>query len=255
MPRLDEAVRYAEDPATGVEELRRACEILGLASQGVADELRERLRAHLADLRAERPVVCLNPGPLARRVTGAGPAVPRPDHGEYAEVFAAEIARVPEVPDFAAMLAAQLDVTRALASTFGEPHAGLRYASGKWSVRETIGHLADCERVLSYRLLRALRGDATPLASFDQNAYADAARSERRTLADVVEEFAAVRAGTVALVRAGEPADFAFRVPVGRGSITARALAYLIAGHERHHQQLLRERYLPCLPDTGGAVT
>lgn len=252
MPRRDEAIRYAEDPATGEAELRRACEILELESHGTPAELRERLHAHLAELRAERPVVCLNPGPLARR-SGAGPAVSRPDPGEHADVFAAEIALVPDTPDFAAMLSGQLDVTRALAATFGEPHAGLRYASGKWSVRESIGHLADCERVLSYRMLRALRGDATALAGFDQNAYVDTARFERRTLSDVMDEFAAERAATVAMVRAADPADFAFRVPVGKGSITARALAYLIAGHERHHQQLLRERYLPCLPDTSGA--
>lgn len=249
MPSLDEAFRYAENPATGEDELRRACEIAGLDSHGGAAELRDRLRAHLASLRAERPVVCLNPGPLARRAAAAGPTIPRPRPGEHAEVFAAEIALVPEAPDFAAMLAAQLDVTKALAATFGEAHAGLRYAAGKWSVRETIGHLSDCERVLSYRLLRALRGDATALPGFDANAYADVAGFERRTLAAVMGEFAAVRAATVALVRSADPAGFGFRLPVGKGSITARALAYLIAGHERHHQQLLRERYLPCLPD------
>ncbi|MFN8588835.1 MAG: DinB family protein [Candidatus Eisenbacteria bacterium] len=212
-------------------------------------ELRERLRAHLATLREERPVVCLNPGPLARRAVRAGPAVPRPGAGEHSEVFTAEIALVPDVTDFAAMLAEQLDVTKALVATFGEAHAGLRYASDKWSVRETVGHLADCERVLSYRLLRALRADATPLPGFDTNAWTPAARFERRPMADVMDEFAAVRLATVALVRAAEPDTFAFRVPVGKGSITGRALAYLIAGHERHHQQLLRERYLVLLPD------
>lgn len=249
MPHLDDAIRYAEDPNTGDPELRRACEILGLAAHGDRDELRERLRAHLATLREERPVVCLNPGPLTRRATRPGPAVPRPSAGEHSEVFAAEIALVPDVSDFAAMLAEQLDVTKALAATFGEAHAGLRYADGKWSVRETIGHVADCERVLSYRLLRALRADATPLSGFDADAWMPAAQFERRPIADVMDEFAAVRSATVALVRAATPDAFAFRIPVGKGSITGRGLAYLIAGHERHHQQLLRERYMVLLPD------
>uniref|UniRef100_A0A832MNA0 DinB family protein n=1 Tax=Eiseniibacteriota bacterium TaxID=2212470 RepID=A0A832MNA0_UNCEI len=248
MPGMDEAIRYANDPATGEAELRRACEILELPADGDAATLRARLRAHLASLDAARPVVCLNPGPLARRAAGAGPRLPRPAADEHAPVFADEIALVPDAPDFAALLEAQLDVTRALATTFGEAHAGLRYAPDRWSVRESLGHLADCERVLSYRLLRVLRGDATPLPGFDHVAYVASGGFERRSLATLVHEFAAVRAATVALVRSAAPADFARRVPVGSGSITGTALAYVIAGHERQHQRLMRERYLPCLP-------
>ncbi|HZD05846.1 MAG TPA: DinB family protein, partial [Longimicrobiales bacterium] len=158
---------------------------------------------------------------------------------------------VPETADFAAMLLDQMDVTRALAITFGEAHAPLRYAPGKWSVRETVGHLADCERVLSYRLLRALRSDATPLVGFDHEAYVPAGRFEARPLGEVVDELASVREATVQLVEGTAPKDFAVRLPVGQSSITGLALAYLIAGHERHHQLLLRTRYLPCLPEVG----
>ncbi len=177
-----------------------------------------------------------------------GPHLPRPEASEHAAVFADEIALVPDVDDFAAMLRAQVETTRALAATFGEPHADLRCAPDKWTVRETIGHLSDCERVLSYRLLRALRGDSVTLPGFDHVAYVGSGAFETRRLADVVDEFAAVRAATVTLIASAAPERFAFRLPVGSGSITARALAYLIAGHERHHQHLLRTRYLPCLP-------
>lgn len=248
MPTMDEAIRYAEDPETGLEALRRACGILQLPAEGDATELRTRLRRHLTSLDAARPVVCLNPGPLAQPREGAGPALPRPRPDEYAPGFAAEIEGVPDAPDFAALLLEQLDITRALAITFGEAHAGLRYAPEKWSVREVIGHLADCERVLSYRLLRALRGDATPLPGFDQVAWVPAGRFESRRLRDLLAEFGAVRDATVRLIASAAPADFSMRVPVGRGSITGLALAWLIAGHERHHQALLRSRYLPCLP-------
>jgi hypothetical protein len=248
MPHLTDAIRYACSPSTSDDELRRACEILTLPTGGSAEELRARLREHLATLDAERPVVCLNPGPVLRRLAVAGPRLVRPGSDEFAAVFAEEIAEVPDAPDFAALLMAQLDVTRALATTFGEAHAGLRYAPDKWSVRETLGHLGDCERVLSYRLLRALRGDETVLPGFDQLKYVAAGRFEARALAAVVEEFAAVRAATAALVRSAAPGDFAFRLRVGSGSISGVALAYLIAGHERHHQRLLRTRYLPCLP-------
>lgn len=253
MPRLIEALHYADDPGTSVDELRRACEILGLAHDGTAEELRARLRAHLGALDGERPVVCLNPGPLRTRAVAAGPRLDPPLADEYPPAFAAEIALVPAAPDFAALLAAQLDVTKALATTFGEGHAGLRYAPDKWSVRETIGHLADCERVLSYRLLRGLRGDSTPLAGFDHVRYVTSGRFESRPLVGLLEELAAVRAATEALVLSAAPAGFELRLPVGKGVVSGRALAYLIAGHERHHQELLRTRYLPCLPAAGPA--
>jgi hypothetical protein len=248
MPRLRDAIHYAESPSTGEDELRRACEILMLPTAGTAEELRARLRGHLATLDAERPVVCLNPGPVRKKTGAAGPRVPRPGPDDFAAVFAEEIALVPEAPDFAALLEAQVDVTRALATTFGEEHAGVRHAPDKWTVRETIGHLSDCERVLSYRLLRALRSDETVLPGFDHVRYVGAGQFEGRSLAAVVEELAAVRRATVALVRTASPGGFAFRLRVGSGSITGAALAYLIAGHERHHQNRLRSFYLPCLP-------
>jgi hypothetical protein len=249
MPTIHEAFRYAEAPSTTEAELRRACAILLLPAHGTAEEMRDRLVTHLATLEPTRPVVCLNPGPVAERASW-GP-LPRPQPSEYAPAFADEIALVPEAPDFAALLEEQLDVSRALALTFGEAGAHLRYGPDRWSVREVLGHVSDCERVLSYRLLRALRCDGTLLAGFDQVAWVPAARFEERSLHHVVDELAAVRRATLCLIRSSLPAEFAFRVPVGKSGITARGLAYLIAGHERHHQNLLRSRYLPCLVGVG----
>jgi hypothetical protein len=160
-------------------------------------------------------------------------------------VFTDEIALVPDGEDFPAMLRAQILDTRSLLAGFGEEHGGLRYAPDKWSVRETIGHLADCERVLAYRALRFIRGDQTPLAGFDHNAYVPAGRFDDRTLASMIEEFESVRAATVTLVAGAPEGAWTIRGPVGRGTITTAALLYIIAGHERHHQQVLRERYLP----------
>jgi len=184
----------------------------------------------------------------------SGLVVPRPTPADYAPAFAAEIGLVPDVPDFVAMLAEQREETTALAGWFGESNAGLRYAPGKWTVRETVGHLADVERVLSYRMLRFLRGDATPLARFDHDAYVPAGGFEARTLASVLAELRAVRGATMALLVDAPPAAFARGGPVGAGSITAAALAYLIAGHERHHQALLRTRYLPLLGRRAGGA-
>lgn len=182
-----------------------------------------------------------------------GLVIPRPTPADHSPAFTAEIALVPDAPDFVAMLAAQREETTALAGWFGEANAGLRYAPGKWSVRETVGHLADVERVLSYRLLRFLRGDATRLSPFDHDAYVPAGGFEARTLTSVLAELRAVRGATMALLVDVPAAAFAFVGPVGTGTITAAALAYLIAGHELHHQALLRTRYLPLL--AAGAPT
>lgn len=251
MPHLSDAVRFSADVKTTEGELRRACAILALDDTGTDDVLRARLRAHLAQHDPTRPVVCLNPGSPPRARVRPGPRLARPAADEYAPVFEDEIALVPASGDFAAMLHDQFDITRALAATFGEAYAGLRYAPDKWSVRETLGHLCDCERVLSYRLLRALRADTVTLTGFDHVGYVAAGHFEARTLAEVVAEFAAVRDSTMALVQSAPAEAFAFRVSVGSGSITGRALAYLIAGHERHHQGLLRERYLDAVPPAG----
>lgn len=234
MPHLRDALRFASDTETSEGELRRACAILTLDDTGGADMLRARLRAYLVTHDPARPVVCLNPGPVPVPLAQRGPRLARPGADEHAAVFADEIALVPDAPDFAALLQEQLDITRALAATFGEGAAGLRYAPDKWTVRQTIGHLADCERVLSYRLLRALRSDGTALPGFDHVAYVQAAGFEDRALSNVMEEFAAVRGATVELVCSAPAEAFQHRLAVGSGSITARALTFLIAGHERH---------------------
>ncbi len=160
---------------------------------------------------------------------------------------------MPDVPDFGAMLVDQLIATRGLLARFRGVHASIRYAPDKWTVREVLGHLADVERVLSYRALRIVRGDETVLPGFDHNAYVPAARFEERTLVSVLEEFSAVRAATVSLVGGTPPEAWTRRTRVGTTPTTAAALLYLIAGHERHHQLLLRERYLPLVPATNGA--
>ncbi len=171
--------------------------------------------------------------------------IPRPQPGDYVDVLRAEIELVPLVDDFCSQLAAQIAETGALAEAFGERHAGIRYAEGKWSVREVIGHLSDCERILSYRMLRFSRGDLAVLPGFDAGAYVSAAESERRSMESVAREYAAVRSATIALINSLSVEAFAIRGQAGKNQITVSALAYLIAGHELHHQALLKERYLP----------
>jgi len=165
---------------------------------------------------------------------------PRPD--EFAKHYQTYVDRVPD-GDVVELLARQIEETGALLATVPEADAGFRYAPGKWSIREVMGHLADSERVFSYRALRFARGDETPLASFDQDQWMPGSRFDQRPLGDLVAEFRAVRQATLALLRSCNPDAFARWGTASGHRVTVRALAYVIAGHERHHVAILRERY------------
>jgi hypothetical protein len=154
--------------------------------------------------------------------TTAAP-VARPQSNEYAPYYAGYIAQVPE-GDLIDALRDQISETLSLVRAIPKEHASHRYAPGKWSIKEVLGHMADVERIMGYRMLRIARGDTTPLAGFDENAYVPMGNFE---FIETLEPEAAARRGTA-----------------NNLDVSARALAYIIAGHERHHVRILKERYL-----------
>lgn len=166
-----------------------------------------------------------------------------PQPGDYAPPFQTYVDAAAAVGDDAlAVLDGQEALLAAMAS-WPEAKAGHRYAEGKWTVREVIGHLADAERIFAYRLLRIARGDATPLAAFDENAYQQTAGFDARSLADVVAELRAVRAASFALVRSLDAAALDREGTASNKRTTARALVWITAGHVQHHAVILRDRY------------
>ena len=170
--------------------------------------------------------------------------IPRPARDEYAPFYHTYVGAVPD-GDLLGMLDESLQETLGLLGGIGEGGGGRRYAEGKWSVREVVGHMADTERVMAYRALRIARGDRTPLPGFDENAFVAAAGFDRRTLADLSDELAAVRAATLHLFRPLDEEALARRGTASGSEVTVRALAWIVAGHEMHHRRILRERYLP----------
>ena len=124
-----------------------------------------------------------------------------------------------------------------------EPRAAHRYAEGKWSVREVVGHVSDTERVFAYRILRFARGDSTPLPGFDENEYVRGARFERRPFADVLAEWITVRAATLVLVHSLDAQSLPRHGIANGRSVSVAGLAWMIAGHEAHHMRILQERY------------
>jgi hypothetical protein len=165
-----------------------------------------------------------------------------PVSDEYATFYAGYINRIGG-EDVLAALAAQLASTPGLLRGIEESRGGFRYAPGKWSIKEVVGHLSDTERIMSARALRIARGDATPLPGFDEDAYVPQMEADARTIDDLVSEWVDVRRATLALFR-GLPASAWARRGIANGStVSVRALAYIVAGHERHHLETLRNRY------------
>ena len=168
----------------------------------------------------------------------------RPQPGEYGEHAAADIALVAGDDAVAALSAQALEVEALFGGLSEEAIAGLRYAPGKWTPKEILGHLIDDERIFAYRALCIARGDTRPLESFDENAYMAGANFEERTLADLLREYGAVRAATIALFAPLPEEAWLRRGTVAGYTASVRGLAFHIAGHELHHLRVLQDRYL-----------
>lgn len=169
-------------------------------------------------------------------------AVP-PASDEYATPYAGYVARVPS-RDIVTTIRTQLPATLALLRAVEPARTLTGYAPGKWSIRDIVQHMADTERVMSYRALRIARGDPTPLPGFDEAAYAPAAGAGARSMKSLLAELDAVRASTVALLDGFPGEAWERRGTMSGNPVTVRALAWIIAGHERHHVAIISERYL-----------
>jgi hypothetical protein len=171
------------------------------------------------------------------------PRYARPSTREFAPFYAEYVASVP-AGDVLATLEAQQHEMVTLLRSLSEAQWRLRYAPGKWSVGEVVGHLCDAERILAYRALRFARADQTPLPGFEENDYVPPAQSDERAPESLIAEYEAIRASTLALFRYLPPAA-PERVGSANGAeVSVRALLYIITGHERHHTRVLRDRYL-----------
>lgn len=175
-------------------------------------------------------------------MTAVASPIPRPAAAEYDPYYGRYIEKVPE-GDLLRTLEAQGRETQALLAGLSDAKALHRYAAGKWSIKEVIGHVADTERVYAYRALRFARADATALPGFDENAWVPAGSFDARSVADLAAELDAVRRATLALFRGLDAAALGRRGTANDAAVTVRAIAWIIAGHERHHVALLHERY------------
>lgn len=167
----------------------------------------------------------------------------RPTGSEFAPYYGKYVEKVPD-GSVLETLQSQITDTVSLLRSAGEAKGEHRYGPDKWSIKEVVGHMCDSERIFAYRLLRIARGDETPLPGFEQDDYIANGRFGSRSLDDLIDEFALIRASTVALVKNLDQAAMSRMGTASGFPVSARALAWIIAGHERHHISILRERYL-----------
>ena len=171
----------------------------------------------------------------------------RPEANEYAEYYGKYIAKVPGTDVVSVLESQRLQMLQLFAGR-SERDGNFRYAPDKWTIKEVLGHVTDAERIFSYRALRIGRGDQTPLASFEQDDYVKTGGFGARTLADLVEEFGAVRGASVALFRSFDNAAWSKRGVASQKEVTVRALGFITAGHQIHHRVILEEQYFPAIP-------
>lgn len=168
--------------------------------------------------------------------------IERPTPSEYAPFYAGYIATLPE-GDILSLLEQQTSELRQLAAATPADRETFRYADDKWSVREVVGHMIDGERVFSYRALRFSRGDQTPVPGFDENDYVAASHFDQRPLSSLVDELVLVRQANLALFGGLAPEDWTRTGTANNHPVSVRALAFIMAGHVRHHLNILRDRY------------
>jgi hypothetical protein len=167
----------------------------------------------------------------------------RPDKTEYDPYYERYISLVSH-SDIIDTLGGQSTRLQDIITAMPEEKGQFRYAEGKWSIKELLGHLIDGERMFSYRLLRIARADLTPIEGFELDGYIENAHSNQRSFADLLEEFSLLRRANMIFIK-NLPDDAWPRVGTANGvQISVRALIYIMAGHIEHHLNILKERYL-----------
>jgi hypothetical protein len=166
----------------------------------------------------------------------------RPEPGEYLPYFDRYLALIDE-DDILGLLEHQIGEIQALLGGLSEEKSLYRYEPGKWTVRAVVDHLIDLERIFGYRVLSISRGETQSLPGFDENRYAAASDADHRDLGSLLDELAVARRSNLAMMRRFDDGAWRRIGTANGGPMSPRALAFMMAGHQRHHMRILKERY------------
>lgn len=167
----------------------------------------------------------------------------KPDPSEHPPYFSRYIDLLPDAP-LLPTLQKGLEEEMHLWESIDENQAGYRYAPEKWSIKEMLGHVIDTERIFTYRALCFAREEQTALPGFDHDQYVIKAQTDQRLWPGLVAELKMVRQASLALFGSFSDDQLTNRGRVGDQQFSVRSIGYLIAGHEKHHLQILEGRYL-----------
>jgi uncharacterized damage-inducible protein DinB len=170
--------------------------------------------------------------------------IEKPKEGEYPPYAIMYIDLLPDDSLVLKYLKENLKSTKDLILSLPEEKLLYRYAEGKWTIKEVLVHIIDDERIYSYRALRFARNDQTELPGFEQDDYARYSGANARGIKDILKEYAAVRNSTIAFFNGLDEEAFTRAGVANKNLVSVRALAYHIAGHEMHHINIIKERYL-----------
>ena len=179
---------------------------------------------------------------MSEVIIPAAPAIARPEPGEYAPYYDRYISLVPG-NDILTTLESQRRQMLLLLSGRDEDEGDFRYAPGKWTAKEVLGHVCDTERIFAYRALRISRGDRTPIEGFEQDDYIRNGPFAKIPVAELIEDYIAVRRATLTLLRNLDEQAWQRRGVANKNEVSVRAIAYTTAGHELHHRRILEEKY------------
>jgi hypothetical protein len=170
--------------------------------------------------------------------------VNKPSQDEYPAYYHTYIKLVDEDNGIEALEKGLIEMKELISSIPAEKEM-YRYAPGKWTVKEVLGHMVDTERVMSYRAMSFARAEKSKLPAFEEDDYVKEANFSGRSLASIVEEFEHLRHSNISLFKSFDAKILKRKGIANEKEISVRALMYILTGHQRHHTQVLRTRYLP----------
>ncbi len=167
----------------------------------------------------------------------------KPLSNEYPAYYDSYLNLIPD-GDIEVILSHQRRDTLSLLGSLPEESAARAYAEGKWTLKEVVGHMADTERVMSYRMLCIARGETVALPGFDQDSYASIANFQRLSWEQIQSDYQQVRSATLSLLTTIDEPSWVRTGTVWNVPVSTRAIAYIIGGHELHHLSVIRDKYL-----------
>ncbi|SES12842.1 DinB family protein [Psychrobacillus sp. OK032] len=162
---------------------------------------------------------------------------------EYAPYYSSYVKLVP-VGDFVQNLRKQMEKTIGLLLDISDDQAHFRYAPKKWSIKEVLGHMGDTERIMAYRLLSIARGETVSLPGYNENEYVQNASFDKQSIKDLLQNLYIIRQSTIHLIQSLAQEDLLRRGTANNTEVSVRALIAIIAGHELHHCNIIKDRYI-----------